>query len=453
MMTLMEVAQAVDGELTPADAQALITGVSTDSRHVAQGDLFVALAGEKFDGHDFVAATARAGAACALLHKLLPESPGIPVIRVADTRLAFGRLAARWRDRYQGKLTALTGSNGKTTVKDMTAAILRAACGDDAAVLATEGNFNNDIGMPLTLLKLRGRHRFAVIEMGMNHLGEIDYLTRIARPDVALINNAHRAHVGELGSIDNIARAKGEIFAGLKPDGVAVINADDAFAPLWSELAAGRRQISFGIASGMVRAEYTDTETGAAIRFATPHGEIRTTLRVPGEHNVRNATAACAIAVALDISAHAITDGLRGYLGTKGRLQRRAGMHGATVIDDTYNANPDSMAAAIMVLARAPGKKIFVMGDMGELGVDAREMHAEVGILAREAGVNRLFALGELAAHAVPTFGNGGEFFPSIADLAAALRPLMSQDTTVLVKGSRFMRMERLVEAITSPGH
>ena len=453
MMTLSQVAEAVHGELTPANAIGVIRGVTTDSRAVAPDDLFVALAGEKFDGHDFVPATARAGAACALLHRALPEDPGIPVIRVADTRLALGKLAGWWRDRYQGRLVALTGSNGKTTVKEMTAAILRTACDDDAAVLATGGNFNNDIGMPLTLLKLREQHRFAVIEMGMNHLGEIDYLTGIAKPDVALINNAHRAHVGELGSMENIARAKGEIFSGLKADGVALINADDAFADYWSRQAAGRKQISFGIHNGAVRAEYSDTATGTVVRFATPRGDVRATLRVPGEHNVRNAAAACAIAVALDVSLDAISRGLAGYAGTKGRLQRKAGLGGATIIDDTYNANPDSMAAAIAVLAKASGRKIFVMGDMGELGPDAPALHAEIGALAKRAGIDTLLVMGEQSTHAVQSFGIGAEHFPAIVDLAAVLRSLLDKDTTVLVKGSRFMRMERVVEAVTTPAH
>ena len=452
-MTLKEAAEAVHGELTPATAAGVIRGVTTDSRAVSPDDLFVALAGEKFDGHDFVAATARAGAACALLHKVLPENPGIPVIRVADTRLALGKLAGWWRDRFRGRLVALTGSNGKTTVKEMTAAILRTACDDDAAVLATEGNFNNDIGMPLTLLKLRERHHFAVIEMGMNHLGEIDYLSRIARPDAALINNAHRAHVGELGSVANIARAKGEIFAGLKADGVALINADDAFADYWSKQAAGRKQIGFGIHNGAVRAEYSETGAGSEIRFATPRGDIGTTLRVPGEHNVYNATAACAIAVALDVSPDAIARGLAAYSGTKGRLQRKTGLHGAVVIDDTYNANPDSMAAAVAVLAKAAGRKIFVMGDMGELGPDAAAMHAEIGTLARGAGIDTLLAMGDQSVQAVRAFGLGAEHFAEIVDLAGVLRPLLNRDTTVLVKGSRFMRMERVVEAITSPVH
>ena len=451
MITFKELAQAVNGQLTPNTAHGEISGVTTDSRNISRGDLFIALFGEKFDGHDFIEIAVNAGAACVLVHKDLSHVPAIPVIRVDDTRLALGRLAGWWRERHRVKLAALTGSNGKTTVKEMTAAILREASDDVSAVLATDGNFNNDIGMPLTLLKLRERHRYAVIEMGMNHLGELDYLTHIAKPDVALINNAHRAHVGEVGSVENIAKAKGEIYAGLKSDGVALINIDDSFAPYWTELTAGRRQVTFGLGKADVRCEYNEIPAGSAIRLTTPDGMIEATLHVPGEHNVRNATAACAIATALGVRPDAIARGLSGYAGTKGRLQRKAGLNGSVVIDDTYNANPDSMAAAIAVLSKISGKKIFVMGDMGELGPDAPAMHAEVGALAKHAGVDSLFALGELTSRAVEAFGAGGQHFPSVAHLADALQPLMKKDTTVLVKGSRFMRMERVVEVITMP--
>ena len=365
MMTLADVAAATGGTILRGSPHTSISAVSTDSRAAFPGGLFVALAGERFDGHDFVKDAASAGAGAALIHHALKEDVAIPAVQVADTRLALGQLAGWWRGGWPGKMVALTGSNGKTTVKEMIAAILRAATGDGDAVLATQGNLNNDIGMPLTLLKLRKIHRYAVIEMGMNHLGEIDYLTHIARPQVALINNAHRAHVGEVGSVEKIAQAKGEIFAGLPPDGVAVINADDAFADYWRGLAAGRKQLGFGVGRGDVCATFLEAGGATEVRFATPVGEIVTRLQVPGEHNVRNAAAACAAAIALGIAAQCIGAGLAQFAGAKGRLQRKAGCNGALVVDDSYNANPDSVAAAIAVLARAHGRKILVLGDMG----------------------------------------------------------------------------------------
>ena len=463
MMSVAELARAVEGELlapSRANSSDAISGVAIDSRTVEAGDLFVALAGERFNGHDFIGVAVRAGAACALVQQVPSGDRAIPLVRVADTRQALGKLAGWWRDRYQGRLVGLTGSNGKTTVKEMTAAILRAACGDESAVLATSGNFNNDIGMPLTLLKLRPRHRYAMIEMGMNHRGEIDYLTRIAKPDLALINNAQRAHLGEMGGgemggMQAVAEAKAEIFAGLKPGGIALINADDAFAAYWIKAAAGYEQLSFGITNGDVRARMLDeTMSETTVEFTTPLGKLTTLLRVPGEHNVRNAAAACAIAVTFKVDADAIVRGLTSYTGTKGRLQRKFGLNGAVVIDDSYNANPDSAAAAIAVLAKATGDKLLVMGDMGELGNAAASLHAEIGALAKNAGIGRLFALGDFTSRTVQAFGADGEHFPDISHLVAALRPLLQKDMTVLVKGSRFMRMERVVEAITvSMGH
>jgi UDP-N-acetylmuramoyl-tripeptide--D-alanyl-D-alanine ligase len=289
-------------------------------------------------------------------------------------------------------------------------------------------------------------HSHAVIEMGMNHLGEIDYLTRIARPHVALVNNAQRAHVGELGDMNKVAQAKGEIYAGLANDGVAIVNADDAFADYWRGLNAGRRQMSFGLMHGDVRA----ASVGDQVCMATPAGEVVTRLQVPGEHNLRNAAAACAAALALGVSAETIAAGLAQYPGVKGRLQRKRGANGATVIDDTYNANPDSMAAALGVLAASQGKKLFVTGDMGELGAQAPGLHAEVGAFARRCGIDALYGLGEHTARTVDAFGNGARHFATVDALVEALRPELAPDVTVLVKGSRFMRMERIVDAIVA---
>jgi UDP-N-acetylmuramoyl-tripeptide--D-alanyl-D-alanine ligase len=451
MMTLADVAAATGGAIVRGSPKTSISAISTDSRAAFPGGLFVALAGERFDGHDFAKNAAAAGAGAVLIHHPLAEEVAIPTVQVADTRLALGQLAAWWRSRWSGQLVALTGSNGKTTVKEMIAAILRVATGDFDAVLATQGNLNNDIGMPLTLLQLRATHRYAVIEMGMNHLGEIDYLTRIARPQVALINNAHRAHVGEVGSLEKVAQAKGEIIAGLPDDGIAVINADDAFAVYWSGLTVGsQRLLSFGVGRGDISASYSEADGDTEVRFATPAGGITTRLQVPGEHNVRNAAAACAAALAVGIATQEISAGLAQFAGIKGRLQRKAGLNGALVIDDSYNANPDSMAAAVAVLARARGRKVFVLCDMGELGSDGPAMHAEIGELARKSGVDALFALGDLAIHAVRGFRVGAQHFASVEALAQALRAEMASGVTVLVKGSRFMRMERVVEAIAA---
>jgi UDP-N-acetylmuramoyl-tripeptide--D-alanyl-D-alanine ligase len=313
-------------------------------------------------------------------------------------------------------------------------------------VLATKGNFNNDIGMPLTLLKLRTSHRYAVIELGMNHPKEIDYLTHIARPDVALVNNAAGAHLQGLGSVEGVARAKGEIFAGLGKDGTAVINADDAYAALWRTLAGTHHMLDFALGrSAAVQGRWAAEGYGGTLRARTPAGELHVALQVPGEHNARNALAAATAALALQVPLATIVQGLEGFGGVAGRLQRKQALHGATLIDDTYNANPASMHAALEVLAQAKGKRIFVLGDMGELGDDAAQFHREIGIAARELGIEKVFALGILSAEAVREFGAGAQHFAEIEQLITALDKELDANTTILVKGSRFMKMERVV--------
>ena len=444
MMGLEEAARAVGGV---ASGDARFSGVTTDSRRIDAGDLFVALAGERFDGHAYVADAIGHGAAAALVSRRIEAEPPIPQVVADDSRLALGRLAAYWRRRFALPLAALTGSNGKTTVKEMIAAILAVHAGSRDVVLATEGNLNNDIGMPVTLLRLRGQHRYAVIEMGMNHEGEIDYLTRIAAPTVALVNNAQRAHVGILGSVEAIARAKGEIYAGLPASGIAVVNADDAFAGYWEKLNAGRRIVTFGFeGAAQVRA----SANGSQVRFFTPAGSIGVDLRVPGEHNVRNAMAACAVAFALDVPLAAIGEGLSGFDGVPGRLQKRVTPGGAVLIDDTYNANPESMKAALRVLAAQRSRKVFVMGDMGELGGGAGAMHAEVGEFARQNGIDALLALGDASREAVRAFGAGGVHFTGMEPLVAAARGEDRPGTSILVKGSRFMQMERVADALAA---
>ena len=447
MMDLEEAARAVAGRVHGANAR--FSGVTTDSRAVNAGDLFVALRGERFDGHEYLDEAARRGASAALTSRVVEGALPTPQVVAADTRLALGRLAAHWRERFALPLVALTGSNGKTTVKEMLAAILAEHAGGAERVLATRGNLNNDIGMPVTLLRMREHHRYAVIEMGMNHEGEIDYLTRIARPSAALVNNAQRAHVGILGSVEAIARAKGEIYAGLGANGVAVVNEDDAFAGYWKGLNSQRRIVTFGISpAAHVRA----SPLGSQTRFVTPTGAFALSLQVPGEHNVRNALAACAAALALEIPLGAIQAGLAGFAGVPGRLQRRRGPAGSVVIDDSYNANPESMKAALAVLAGEKRRKVFVMGDMGELGEDAAAMHAEVGKFAREARIDVLLALGEASRHAVEAFGAGATHFADIEALGEAAALEAAAGAALLVKGSRFMRMERVADALCGDG-
>jgi len=448
MLNISETARILDGRQHGHDSD--FTTVGTDSRDIIPGMLFVALKGERFDGHDYVQTALDQGAAAALVaHDWAAAHAELPLVAVADTRLALGQLAAHWRGRFHMPLIGITGSNGKTTVKEMCAAILRAHVGQNA-VLATSGNLNNDIGLPLTLLKLRATHHAAVIEMGMNHPGEIDYLTHIARPTVALVNNAQRAHLAGLGTLADVARAKGEIFAGLMAGGIAVINADDPHAPLWHDLCRGHSCLGFGFsAAADIRGVWREHGFGGQLAVSTPDGDTTFQLSVPGEHNARNALAAAAACSAAGVPLAPIARGLAAYTGTKGRLQRKAGIRGASVIDDSYNANPDSMRAAIDVLATLPGRRIFVMGDMGEVGETAGQLHDEIGGHAKSMGLDQLFALGEKSVTAVRNFASGGRHFEDIDKLVAALKPLLDKDTTVLVKGSRFMRMERVVAAIT----
>lgn len=459
MMTLEEAALATHGSTLFGELG--FSGVSTDSRSIGVGDLFVAIKGERFDGHAYVEQALAQDAAAALVESAWARQQGkeLPLLEVADPRRALGNLAAHWRGKFTLPLIGVTGSNGKTTVKEMCAAIwreeIRSECPDvdaHAAVLATEGNLNNDIGLPLMLLKLRSTHRAAVIEMGMNHPGEIAYLASLARPTVALINNAQRAHLEGLGSLTEVARAKGEIFAGLPPNGIAVINADDSQALVWHEMATAagaQRILSFGLRQlSDVYAQLTPRTFGSLLQLETQQGMATVELNVPGQHNALNALAATAATLACGVSLDAVVAGLSAYNGIKGRLQRRQAINGALLIDDTYNANPDSMRAAIEVLAALPGKRIFALGDMGEVGEQAGQFHDEIGGYAKSMGVDRLLALGDHAAAAVRNFGDGGHHFKSAEALIEALRPLLDTDTTVLVKGSRFMKMERVADAI-----
>ena len=462
MMSLEEAARLL-GASRPTRTDTFLR-VATDSRAVQAGDLFVALRGERFDGHAFVAQALANGAVGAVVSASVPglESSG-PLIRVPDTAQALSDLAAAWRLEINPQVVAVTGSNGKTSVKDMLASILCGAAegaGEDpqATVLATEGNLNNTLGLPMTLLRLRAGHRWAVVEMGMNHPGEIAAMTRVAKPDVALVNNVQRAHLGLLGSIEAVARAKGEIYEGLSAQGVALIPATDPLAPILRGCADSHRRLEFALEpegeafSGVWSRTLTGTEgegglfPGLEIFLGGEPVQVR--LAVPGRHNLANAVAAAAAAWALGIGPDAIKLGLERFQGVPGRLESKFSARGALILDDTYNANPDSVAAAIAVLAARPGRRILVLGDLGELGDGAPVLHAEAGVRARNAGIDDCFTLGEWSREASHAFGSQGRHFESAEALVAMLLPQLNADATVLVKGSRFMQMERVVEGL-----
>ena len=449
-MLLSVAARVAGGDLRGADAQ--FDAVSIDTRTLRAGELFVAIKGERHDGHAFVAEAAARGALAALVSA--PQDTPLPQIVVSDTRAALGRLAAAWRAGFHVPVIGVTGSNGKTTVKEMIAAILR----ERGEVLVTQGNLNNDLGVPLTLFRLRAHYRYAVIEMGANHLGEIAYVAGLAKPTVALITNAGAAHLEGFGSLEGVARGKGEIYEALAADGVAVLNASDAFAAYWRGLIGARRVISFGFAGadvglveGSERLEQ-GAELTAAFSLRIPQGEIPVQLQLLGRHNQINACAAAAAALAVGATLEDIRRGLAAMRPVKGRLQlKRAGAR-AKVIDDSYNANPDSVRAALQVLVELPGRHVLVMGDMGELGAGAEDLHAALGTEARMLGVSELYTTGALCAAAASAFGPSARHFPTQADLISALRRRVRQSEealTLLVKGSRRARMEKVVEALT----
>ena len=447
-LSLREAARLLEAEVSPG-VDGVFATVGTDSRRLPADALFVALSGPNFDGHDFIAAARQQGARAALVSRWVTTDP-LPQLRVADTRLALGRLAASWRTRFTGPLIALTGSNGKTTLKEMLAAILRRR----GSTLATEGNLNNDIGVPLTLLRLNAEHGYAVIEMGANHHGEIAYLTGLARPDVAIVNNAGPCHLEGFGDVAGVARAKGEIFQGLSATGVAIVNRDDPHADDWIGLNPGRRIVDFGLdRPAAVSARILDAATNR-FRLIVPAGETEIRLPLPGRHNIRNALAAAAGALAAGATLDDIRRGLESLRDVGGRLQRLRGQHGGTVIHDAYNANPASLAAALHTVGAGPGRKWLVLGDMRELGPVASELHAQSGRETRTTGFERLYALGEHSRAASAAFGEGGRHFTDLEALVDALsRDLEhhAEPPTILIKGSRGMRMERVVTVLVEP--
>jgi len=446
--SLADFARACGGVLKGADAA--YQGVSSDTRTLQSGDLFIALRGPNHDGNTFVAAARAAGAAGALVDT--PQSLELPQIVVPDTQSALERAASAWRAQFAIPVVGVAGSNGKTTAKEMTAAIL----GEAGDCLATRGNLNNHIGVPLTTLRLEPSHRFAVIEMGANRAGEVAALVRIARPTVGLITNAGAEHLEGFGSLEGVARAEGEMVAGLESAATAVINADDEFADLWRGLTSAR-VTTFGLAQP---ADFRATQVQTAVeaegfltrfRLLTPTGAAAIELRMGGRHNVANAVAAAAAAMAAGAQLSHVVSGLGAVRAVPGRLQFKKTRSGAWLIDDSYNANPSSVRAGIEVLAGLDGRKWLVLGDMAELGEYAESAHSEIGVFAREHGVERLFATGGLAALAASSFGQGGEWFADLGALAQALRTA-TPDVRMLVKGSRVNRLERVVEALV-PGH
>lgn len=408
----------------------------------------MALRGERFDAHDFLAEVATSGAAAVLAEKVPQEYP-LPALLVPDTRVALGEIAAYWRRQFAIPVIGVTGSNGKTTVKEMIASILAAEFGADN-YLATRGNLNNDIGVPLTLFRMDGEQKAAVIELGMNHPGEIAQLAAIAQPTVALVNNAQREHQEFMASVEAVAQENGSVISALPADGIAVFPADDPYSPLWRSLAkaSGKRKIlTFGLSlDANVSCTYVPQAFGSAMTVRVGQREFSLRLAAAGAHNVRNALAAIACALAIGIHKRAIVQGLESFVPVNGRLQHKRGRNGATVIDDTYNANPDSVKAAIDVLALAPAPRVLVLGDMGEVGSEGRKFHEEIGAYASGRGIDHLLTLGELAASAANAFGARARHHDSVDTLNEAVSTLVTPHTTVLVKGSRFMRMERVVQ-------
>jgi UDP-N-acetylmuramoyl-tripeptide--D-alanyl-D-alanine ligase len=448
---LAALAQATGGVLH--GEAAAFGAVTTDTRALEPGALYVALRGERFDGHEFVPEARARGAAGALVARA--ASVALPQVVVADVLAGLTAFASAWRKDFGGTVVGITGSNGKTTVKEMTGAILARA----GACLVTRGNLNNHIGVPLTLCRLEAGHRYAVIEMGANHQGEIAHLATIARPDVGLVINAGPAHLEGFGGIDGVAKGKGEMFAALGAEQAAVINADDRFAAYWHGIARGAgRVITFGMHE---RADFAATDIrelpadgGPSVEFELlcPLGRRRVPLALAGEHNVMNALAAAAAAHAAGAGLEAIVDGLAGMRAVAGRLEFKALPGGGRLIDDSYNANPGSVRAGLRALAALPGERWLVLGEMRELGAESARLHAEIGEFARQCGVTRLLAVGDEARHAVEAFGAGSTWFAVVEDLIGSLAGELTAGVTVLVKGSRSNRLERVAVALGAGG-
>ncbi|MDH5444886.1 MAG: UDP-N-acetylmuramoyl-tripeptide--D-alanyl-D-alanine ligase [Gammaproteobacteria bacterium] len=441
-MPISEAASALASQYVGDDVN--LTGVSTDTRTLTGGELYIALKGPNFDGHDFVSQAIAKGAMAVMVDHDMELS--IPQLIVADTRLAMGQLARYWREQFSIPVIGVTGSNGKTTVKEMLASILSGL----GEVHATKGNLNNDIGVPLTLFQLGEHHTSAVIEMGANHAGEIEYLVGIAKPDIAIITNAGAAHLEGFGSLEGVAKAKGEIYAGLSKEGIAIVNGDDKYLSLWREIISPRKKIEFGIEHDSdVSASFESGASGNTVTVKAMGEEFLFTLSLLGKHNIMNSLAAIAATKAINVPTSVIVAGLEKMQPVAGRLRSRVGVNGSRIIDDTYNANPTSLKAGIAVLNDFVGEHFLALGDMGELGSDEEELHQQVGQTARQLGVDRLYTIGNLAGKAASAFGENAYSFEEHKSMIAALNKDLHKDVTLLVKGSRRMHMERVVEALT----
>jgi len=449
MMDTATAARAVDGRILGGNVR--FSRVATDSRTLVAGDLFVAIKGEHFDGHDFVAAAFERGAVAAIVAEDRAGALAGNLVVVERPLAALGRLAAHWRARFAIPVIVVVGSNGKTTVKEMLAAILRAHYGE-RRVLVTQGNFNNAIGLPLTLLRLRDEHAAAAIELGMNHAGETAELAAIVQPTVALVNNAQREHQEFMKSVADVALEHAALVRSLRAGGTAVVNADDPSVDVWRAAARERpgvRVVDFALAHpAAIRLRHAHAGTDA-MQIATPAGDATLIVNAPGRHNLSNALAAAGAALAIDVPLAGIVAGLESFRPVAGRLATLRTAAGVTVIDDTYNANPDSVRAAIDVLAAAPQPRWLALGDMGEVGASGPQFHREVGAYARAAGIDLLFTAGAATVESDAAFGEGARHFVSVGALAAHLAASARAGTTILVKGSRVMRMERVVAALT----
>ncbi|NJO16645.1 MAG: UDP-N-acetylmuramoyl-tripeptide--D-alanyl-D-alanine ligase [Thioploca sp.] len=441
-LTLTEIAPQLDAVILGHDIK--LTGCSTDTRNLLPGSLYVALRGNRFDGHDFVIEAQQQGASAVMIER--PVACALPTLRVNDTRTALGKLAQLWRQRFNLPMIAITGSNGKTSTKEMLKAILS----QQGQVLATQGNLNNDIGVPLTLFNLGTEHRYAIIEMGANHPGEIAHLTQLAQPTIATITQCAPAHLEGFKNIQGVAMAKGEIFTQLQKGGTAIINNDDSYAQLWHKLAQYHIINSFALNNpASVTAQsvqlYPDS---SQFTLYTPTGEINIHLPLPGQHNVMNALAASTCALACGCTLTTIQQGLQNMQPVAGRLQRYSGIKGITLINDTYNANPGSLAAALSILIQNPPPYWLILGDMNELGPHSAMFHRQAGQQARAAGVERLLAIGKMSRYAVASFGEGACHFTHHHQLIETLHNQVPLGATVLIKGSRGMRMETIVNAL-----
>ncbi len=451
-LTLQQMLPWLEGAQLVGDAQTCIQRVHTDSRTLQSGDLFVALKGERFDAHEFLPQVTATGATAALAEQGLLQAQ-LSGVQVPDTRRALGQLAKGWRSQFVLPVIAVTGSNGKTTVTQMIASILRAGWGDDD--LATQGNLNNDIGVPQTLLRLRAHHQCAVVELGMNHPGEIAGLARMTQPTVALVNNAQREHQEHMASIEAVAQENGEVIHALQLDGVAVFPADDTYTALWQSMAGDRPCMRFSSnphSSAEVRLIAAHWQQDHwTLQAHTPAGELQTHLHIAGRHNVTNALAASACALAAGVSLAVIARGLQSFEPVKGRSRALGvmcqGRH-ITVVDDTYNANPDSVRAAIDVLSELPAPRLLVLGDMGEVGTQGPEFHQEVGAYAKDKKIEHLLCMGELAQHSATAYGASAVHVADIHALQQQVMAWLPSMGSVLVKGSRFMKMERVIEAM-----